>query len=119
MNHKVIKYGTEYLDLTCDSKVLNEIIDKAFEDQDISFSFRDFYNHIKRRLEENDYLQKEHNVEYSSIELRFDVIQSINKFLWDKIWAKQLMIDFSNRNVFGRYSNDDYMFVRVDKNEMG
>jgi hypothetical protein len=82
--------------------------------QEFSFSFRDLYNHIKRISEENHLFQKEYNVEYTFIGLRNDVVQLITKYLRERIWNKELMIDFSNRDMHSMHSNDDYWGYRVN-----
>lgn len=114
MNTRIIKYGTEYLGLICENKELKDIISDFIEKRELSFSFKELSNHIKRVAEENNYFEKERYVEYTSIELRHDVVQLINEFLWNMIWNKELMIDFSNKNIYGMHSNDDFMFIKVE-----
>ncbi|GAB6278094.1 MAG: hypothetical protein STSR0006_00890 [Lentimicrobium sp.] len=47
--------------------------------------------------------------------MRKDVVLTINKFLWEMIWEKKLIIDFSIKSISNLRYNDEFRFVIVDK----
>lgn len=103
--------GTSSLALMCDKKVFEGIIKGYIDNTEGSFSFRELYNYVKNIAEKNNYFDKEENTEYSQIELLNCDIQIINRVIWEKIWKKELIIDFY-RNTFSTYP-DEFYFIKI------
>jgi len=103
--------------LKCSDDILKELINSFVKERNASFTFNDLYHHLKSKAKANDYLKKESNVVYRSFEFSGDVIESMSKMLWDLIWEKKLMIDFSTGSTYGMQSDKDFRFIPVQDKE--
>ncbi|WP_329904171.1 hypothetical protein [Porphyromonas pogonae] len=109
----ITKFGVSYLSLSCNSDIIEAIIDTYVDKCNEDFSFKDVCNYIKFIAEEKGYFEKEKNTEYSQIELQRKDIYKINIILWKKIWDKILIVDF-DKSRHRPYPNEFY-FIKIGK----
>lgn len=102
-------YGPSKLGLKYDDDKLDELIGKYIEDNN-EFSFSQLCNHVLSVADQEDMLDKQPHTSYSQILLTHNDTIRINKYLWERIWAKELMILFnSSQNIYHR--NEETYFI--------
>lgn|SRR5690554_3087073 len=99
------------LPLKCNDDELRLIVEKYIEQSDYDFTFNGLIHYIKQKAMQMDLFEKEDNVEYIVIELNRIDIKRINLLIWDMIWDRKIIIDFSKDKAPGY---DDCRFMKVD-----
>jgi hypothetical protein len=100
------------LSLKCSNDDLRSFVEDFIEQSDFYFTFNSLCLYIVSLANQKDLFVKESNVEYSEIELNGIDIKRINLIIWDKIWDRKIIIDFSKDKY---QSSNDYRFMKMDK----
>lgn len=104
-------YGVTPLALKYNDEELNKLIGE-FIKEDKEFSYSQLCNNILYKADHDDMLDKKPNTSYSQIALSHNDIVRICKLLWERIWAKEVMILFNNtQDAFRR--NEETYFIAI------
>lgn len=110
MNMSEIYTKVAFLPITCTeeefrNKILTEI--ELFEK---SFSFFDLVTKVKPNCE----FKKDSNIDYiGGIDFMGSELNFINSIIWEQIWDKKLMIDFTNNRQ--NHRPDLFYFIKTKK----
>ncbi len=105
------KYGQSRLALTYTDEELNEEIGNFIVGSN-EFTYTQLCNHILHTAEKEDKLKKELHTVYTQILLTNNDSMRICKMLWERIWAKEVMILFHNmQDMFHR--NEETYFIAI------
>lgn len=86
-------YGEQYLQIACTTEDFKNLILSEIEQSEAHFSSPDLIARISRKCD----FQKEPNATYAgSIGFLGKDLDYINRIVWELIWDKKLMIDFTN-----------------------
>lgn len=98
-------YGKTALNMNYSDEELKDLINIYFN-EDGYYSYKSLCAYILNKAKENNKLDKEPNTEYSDIEISLFDADRITKILWNKIWNKEIYIDFYDNPYTSRYNND-------------
>ncbi len=99
------------LPLKCSDDELRSIVEDFIEQSDFDFIFNSLCCYIIDLAKQKDLFDKEPNTKYNEIELVGTDIKRINLIIWDMIWSRKIIIDFSKDKYTG---NNDYKFIKLD-----
>lgn len=103
-------YGQTKLPLKYEDTKLNEMIGN-FISVSKEFTYSQLCNYILTIAEQEGMLEKQPNTSYSQILLTPNDTIKINKFLWERIWAKEILILFSSPQDMYHRSDETYFIV--------
>lgn len=110
MNTKTImSKGT--LPLKCNDNDLRSLVEDFIEKSDFDFTFNSMCQYIVGLAKQKNLFDKETNVEYGEIELNGIDLKRINLLIWDMIWDRKIIIDFSKDSY---QDINDYRFMKMD-----
>ena len=93
------------MDIKCNDDKLKEIVLSCIGSYENIFSLKQLCNSVCHKLEKDDLLNKEKNVEYQGgFKLGFSVTDKIQQFVWEQIWDRKIMVDLLNDEY--RYTPD-------------
>lgn len=99
--------GEQYLPIECTTEEFKSLILSEIEQSENHFYFRD----LVARINDKCKFKKEPNVTYSGsinfLETERDII---NRIIWEQIWDKKLMIDFTNNR---QNCNSEIYFIKT------
>lgn len=94
MNITTTVFGEYFLPIACTMEDFKSIILSEIEQSENNFSINDLITRIKYKCD----FKKEPNVIYAgSIYFLGTDLDFINKIIWEQIWDKKLMIDFTDK----------------------
>ncbi len=103
-------YGASKLDLKYKDDQLNELIGH-FMNSNKDFSYSQLCNYILTVADQHDMLDKAPNTSYSQIQLTYQDSVRISRKLWERIWAKELIILFNNPQDMYHRNEETYFIV--------
>ena len=103
-------YGPSQLSLKYEDDKLNDLIGKYISDNG-EFSYSQLCNHILSLADKENMLDKQPYTSYSQITLTYNDIIRINKYLWERIWDKEIMILFTNSLDMYHRDGETYFIV--------
>ena len=99
------EHGKQFLNVKCSDDELKEIVISCIANYDGVFSFKQLCETVCKKLDEQDFLEKEKNTEYrGGVGLQQSMTDKIQQYTWEQIWDKKLMIDLLNDEY--RYTPD-------------
>lgn len=96
-----LKYNDDELD-----KLIGAYIAETRE-----FSFSQLCNHILYTADQQNMLEKQPNTTYSQIHLTNSDKLRITKNLWERIWAKELILLFNDPQDMHHRNNETYFLI--------
>lgn len=103
-------YGPSKLPLKYEDEKLEELIGKFIADAK-EFTYSQLCNHILMIADQEGMLEKQPHTSYSQIHLTHNDTIKINKYLWERIWAKEVMILFNSPQDMYHRSDETYFIV--------
>lgn len=106
MNVSKTHFGMKYLPLTNSQEEFRDIILNEIEQSEHHFIFNDLIARIRSRcsFKEESHENYAGGIDFSGTELDF-----INTLIWEQIWDKKLMIDFTDKRP---NHNSDTFFLK-------
>ena len=99
--------GTSRLALKYSDEELGELIDNYIVDNNM-FTYGQLCSYAVSIADQDDMLLKQPNTTYSQIAMTNEDKRRICKLLWDRIWAKDLLILFNDPNDIYMRNNETY-----------
>ena len=111
----MIIYSKKALSIKYDDKeirgILNDYVEKHKSDV---FSYHQFCNYLFDYADAHNQLGKESNTTYLSAEMMPEDYSRVSKILWEKIWDREICIDFYH-NPYSQNFIDDTRFVIINR----
>lgn len=105
-----IIYGEYQLAMNYSVEELNQIIDKFIEAQknegQETFSYRNLCHYLFRLALSENRLQKENDCMYNNPVMADSDATLVSKLLWERIWEKEIIIDFHESKYASSYHDD-------------
>ena len=100
------KYGITPLAVSYTDVELNNKISNFIDLSDNEVTYKRLCHYILNEAKKEGKLKKEANTEYSEIEMLPSDATKISRILWQKIWDKEIFIDFNKNPYSSNYPND-------------
>lgn len=100
------KYGITPLAVSYTDVELKNKISNFIDLSDYEVTYKQLCNYILNEAKKEGKLKKEANTEYSEIEMLPSDATKISRILWQKIWDKEIFIDFNKNPYSSNYPND-------------
>lgn len=111
MNLAKTIYGNQYLPLMYSQEKFRIIILEEIEQSENHFSINELVKIIRSKC----FFKKEQNVTYAGeIDFIGPDLDFINTIVWEHIWDKKLMIDFTNNS---KNRDSDVFILKNNQNE--
>ena len=109
MNISRTIFNEQFLPIACTVEEFKNLILFEIEQSENLFSSRDLIARISRKCD----FQKEPNVTYEgSIGFLGNDLNFINSVIWEQIWDKKLMIDFTNNRQ--SRGSEQFYFIKTN-----
>lgn len=109
-------FGSTRLSLSYTDEELDEKVSSYVDMAKDEFTYNGVCGFIRERAKEEGKFQKEANTIYDDIELFPIDASRISRVLWQKIWNREIFIDF-NKDPFHNYSSQETFFCKVKNDE--
>ena len=105
------KYGITPLAVSYTDVELKNKISNFIDLSDNEVTYKRLCHYILNEAKKECKLKKEANTEYSEIEMLPSDATKISRILWQKIWDKEIFIDF-NKNPYSSNYPKDTVFIK-------
>jgi hypothetical protein len=100
------------MSLTYSDIELKQMIDEYIAGIDSEFSYFTICDHIVTRAYQEDKVEREPHVKYTSNAISTRDDYRISRMLWEKIWKQEIFTLFG-RNSDVAFYNEDTVFIKV------
>ena len=110
----ITKYGRSPLRLAYNDQLLKRVVDEFLKDIGTSFKYSELYNYVVDRAMREDGFVREPYTRYTDIVLTEYDEHRLSMILWQKIWNRELVMEF--RNIYP-HKQQDTVFGVVNRHQ--
>lgn len=100
----ITKYGRSPLRLAYDDLQLKRVVDEFVRGEGATFKYSELYNYVVDRAQREDGFMREPYTRYTDIVLTENDEHRLSMILWQKIWDRELVMEF--RNIYPHWQQD-------------